>query len=217
MKNTTNFSSKLGVSKIFILVIIAVLVIGGIFVWQKWLKSDLRLKIKDSRLPKGIEVIEQGDKKIVRNKAEGYEVTVPKEWEVRGSDTKYIVTEKIYKKFGPQTAIVGEFSIEVFEKKGDISLLDWIKQNKPLEEDYIVQPLTPIKIGNLSGYKRTERLIDEVEYTSYYFLVGENIYIIAPNVLARFPDVESQKENQVLVQNIEKDLEDIIKSLIINK
>jgi hypothetical protein len=92
MKNATSPSIKLGASKILILVIIAVLVIGGIFVWQRWGKEWF-LKKEKPRLPEGIEVIEQGDKKIVRNKAEGYEVTVPKEWKVDATKTQFYTPE----------------------------------------------------------------------------------------------------------------------------
>jgi hypothetical protein len=133
MKNTTNFSSKLGVSKIFILVIIAVLVIGGIFVWQKWLKSDLRLKIKDSRLPKGIEVIEQRDKKIVRNKVEGYEAVVSKEWSIYGLKD-YPESLKIQNFSEPKEAtsgIGGEgcvIDVHIWDNPGHLSLQEWANQ-----------------------------------------------------------------------------------------
>jgi hypothetical protein len=71
--------NKNAFSKILILVIIAVLIIGGFFVWQNRGKEWF-VKKEKPKLPEGIEIIEQGDKKIVRNKVEGYEVTVPKEW-----------------------------------------------------------------------------------------------------------------------------------------
>ena len=129
--------NKNAFSKILILVIIAVLVIGGIFVWQEWLKSDLRLKIKDSRLPKGIEVIEQGDKKIVKNKAEGYEVTVPKEWGAqimnRGVSGQNLRLEdkKNQKKEASEIATGCISEIFVNQNPDKISLDQWIELHAP--------------------------------------------------------------------------------------
>jgi len=169
--------NKNAFSKILILVIIAVLVIGGIFVWQEWLKSDLRLKIKDSRLPKGIEVIEQGDKKIVKNKAEGYEVTVPKELgRIEGIGGTPEKPERGITIYGamPAEGVRPSVSIRIFPIPSEVLFDEWVQNTWAVEggepECYVLKEKRKIKD------KESIIMQDQCSYGALtsYFLVKYN-------------------------------------------
>jgi hypothetical protein len=178
MKNTTNFSSKLGVSKIFILVIIAVLVIGGIFVWQNR-EKEWFVKKEKPKLPKGIEIIEQGDKKIVRNKAEGYEVTVPKEWKVRNLIKPDYVSFHSVSPTG-----ICKYEIYAIENENNYSIEEYLNQLK-INEEFLTIKSDQRTIVNINGLNFVKRFLDTEENGPSYIIytkAGNKIYEISVSV-----------------------------------
>lgn len=71
--NQTIYSHKAAISLIAILCLIALIVAGIFLFWQYYLKN--RKSLQQPKVSAEIQIVEQGDKKIVRNIKEGYEVT----------------------------------------------------------------------------------------------------------------------------------------------
>jgi hypothetical protein len=107
----------------------------------------------------GIEVIEQGDQKIVRNIVEGYQVTVPKEWTVPNT---ILTDEKIIVQYiGPDQKLETEMQEGVYmqvyvdNNPEDLSIQEWAKKFWSISEEKI----NLIKINNLDILKTTEKVI----------------------------------------------------------
>jgi len=132
MKNTTSSSIKLGASKIFILVIIAVLVIGGIFVWQKWGKKQTNksLEIIPGQPPHYIQIKETPEGQIVKNTQKNISMVVPKGWEAN----PFIADKDLeIRKFGSGQILDTELqdgvvlSIYVKDNPNNLGIQEWIK------------------------------------------------------------------------------------------
>ena len=116
--------------------IIGLIVLAVFLIWRFWVQDWLahrKVAETQNKLPAGIEVIEQGDKKIVRNTVEGYEVTVPKEWGVGAKTSDRVVLET--KINNPKSEVIDQVVIiNVFRLDIDGSLNEWLK-NKISKSD----------------------------------------------------------------------------------
>jgi hypothetical protein len=133
-------------------------------------------------LPKGIEVIEQGDKKIVRNKVEGYEVTVPKDWEVRAKTINRVVIEVPPSKEELEI-IAPNIIVNVFNLEKDMDFNTWLKDklNKS-ETPECFKDKGDVKVGNFIFRKIEDICQYGVPIIEYYVKNGLKIYSFIDNM-----------------------------------
>jgi hypothetical protein len=160
--------------KIIVLIIVMCVVFGTIFLIYS------QKKPKKSELPSEIEVIETEAGKIVRNRAEGYEVTIPKEWHInyfKPKEEKHgelsISSEKVNAPL--EMSVKGIFfDIQQFDNFKKLTLEEWVEKNskKGLYDRIIYK-----KIETINGKPVLIEKVysDEGIYLVAYFENGYNI------------------------------------------
>jgi len=135
--------------KIIVLIIVMCVVFGTIFLIYS------QKKPKKSELPSEIEVIETETGKIVRNRAEGYEVTIPKEWHIDATKTQFYSSLKREEVCKLTTHVSDEVkSIEEIKKDIERTIKYEQLTVKKLEYSEIV----------VSGYPSLKQIIETDEW-----------------------------------------------------
>ena len=192
---------------LILIIVIVLLLIGGVYWW--WGNQQPK-----DVIPEGVKVEIQNGKKVIKNEQAGYEVEVPRGWSIYGENTEKLKISKTYKKFSPEVRVDGEIEIESFNLN-NLSLQEQIANYHKDHglEDYL--SLEPITINNFEGYKGTYAGIDDTIFNIYYFQSQIKFYVISLYPTLRFPDEKTKKENKALIEEVNKDLENIMKSFLV--
>lgn len=154
-------NNKKAYSKMLMIWIIGLIVLAIFLIWRFWVQDWLahrKAAETQNKLPAGIEVIEQGDKKIVRNTVEGYEVTVPKGWDVPESP---LVDEKIIVQWiGSDQKLETEMQdgvymqLYTFDNPQNLSIQEWAVR----QWEYKSSEINIININNISILRRIKKV-----------------------------------------------------------
>jgi len=136
---------------------------------------------KEDILVKGVEIIKKDDKKLIRNKKQGYEIEIPSQMllarSIEGSELNFFIPDQEgYLSCPGLPAFPSDLTISVEKKTEKISLEEWVKRNKKeiylnTEGEVYFQEFGWQKIGENNWYKIEvwiERVIPVL--TSEYFL-----------------------------------------------
>lgn len=149
---------------IIIFVIVACVVFAATFFVSRIKRS---MQINQSN---GIEVIQQGDQKIVRNIAEGYQVTVPKEWTI--DDTKKQFYSSLDEEIGCKV------STHVDNIRIDIKNLKKELENNIKDEQLTVENLKfeEALVNNFLGIKETLKTLEWGDSIRIYVPADGRLY-----------------------------------------
>jgi len=186
--------------KIIVLIIVMCVVFGTLFLIYS------QKKPKKSELPSEIEVIETETGKIVRNRAEGYEVTIPKEWRIEKGATN--IKQTLYSPEVPPEGLIRGCKIE----QGVIKRKTTIKELKKEIEIEISEAFNPEEIEinkyeeiNINGYNALKHI-----FKTY---LGHTITILIPlkERLLNFTMFTSEQD----LEKCNQYFDEIIKTILI--
>jgi len=194
--------------RIIILIIAACLVAGAALLIYSGKKPPLP---KEEKVPAGIEVIETETGKIVRNKAEGYEVTVPKEWEVKKPtqrDEKIVVQKMGVQQPSTDTDLVDGVKLQIFiqDNPDNLSIEEWSKKYWAYSPEELGK-LEHINIGSIDIIKVVEKNLYSndspwaglVDYSLHLTFTKDKKYYDFYCVA-----VGSKSNSEIYIQNCEK-------------
>ena len=192
-------------------------VVGGLSYWaiQRGVEEieENSARIQEAGIKKEVSEIDTSNWKTYVNEKYGYSLKVPEGWEEIRVNSKSIIFKKTFKEFSPQVKVEGEVIVDVFSNEEKLSLRDWIDKNDQQEESSVKS----IKETELGGYKGLKRIIvlelDGLEYKDIYIQIDNLIYDIQPNVLARFPDEQLEKEYVYLISQSNQTIEKVLETL----
>lgn len=203
---------------LFIVFVLILLLIIGYFVFYEDSREIIldkeEVANKESEVEKKIDT---SDWVTYKNEEYGFSLKYPEGWEKNEVDNTRILLRNVYKEFSPQTRIEGELIIELFKDDSNVNLDEWININRKLDEDIEQKSKKKIKIGSENTIERVIVLNhDEVEYREIFLKKNNYIYNIHPNVIARFPDKEIEKNYKHLIDKGEEEIQLILESMNFN-
>lgn len=165
---------------IILIILILLLIAGGVFWWRQG-------QLKD-QIPGGITLIKGDKDKIIKNEKEGYEIKIPKELIIRGTETQFI---SLFKKEAiPEKCILcpSEIDISTTEAPPNLSIEEWLeKEHKEAGFLYWDQREKITLPDKMTGYKIKEE--GDPDHYNYYFAKENKIYIITALTESSFNEI----------------------------
>jgi hypothetical protein len=195
-------------------VLIVAIIFGGAIFYQSQRPVYEGAESKIEHQEKVIQVTEVADGKIVRNIKEGFEVKVPKEWEVSKVN---LVQEKIrIDKYGPNQKSETELqdgsilSIYIKDNPDNLSIKEWAKKY------WQVQPneLIPLQVDNIPALKTSSKVAyaeDEQQNPLYLdnslqidiaFTSNKKYYNFSCQVVSENYQAYSKQCENLIIENI---------------
>lgn len=172
-------------------IIILILIAGGIS-W--WWQSGAELRELNEGLLKGISVVERNGKQVVINEKDGYEITIPDEWE--GLESIGWRESSQFEK--GIVSIEGKdhqlTEIKAFSKKEKINMEKWVKELWKENSTIYIEPEI-IKEKILNDYKM-------IKANSFGGMIGDLFFI--------YIQIDSN------IYEFSSDSEEIIQDVILN-
>lgn len=169
---------------------------------------------EESMVEKEKEEIDISDWKTYESEEYGYSLKYPEGWNKTKVDPNRFLLKKTYKEFSPQVRIGGELIVDVATNTEGLSLEEWVNKNEKLYENSELKSKKEIKIGNKIGLERVIILaLDRSEYRDIFIENSNFIFNIQPNITARFPDKEAEKEYKKIIDVGNKELEGILDTI----
>jgi len=189
--------------RIIILIIAACLVAGAALLIYSGKKPPLP---KEEKVPAGIEVIETETGKIVRNKAEGYEVTVPKEWRIE--NTKETKRQAFHSPETLEQEVPGQIEygckIETYVSP-EKTTLEKLQQDTKEELEWYTVKKNEYSIIDVSGYKAVKNIFESEEMG---YSIG--VYIPTETKLFSFIMYPAEKDLEKCIQYFDNFLKTIV-------
>ena len=158
---------KKAFSKILLIFILAAILGAVYFIWQA-------IAAKKNQGPTvkapDIQVIVQGDHKIVKNLTDGYQVTIPKTWTIDGTKRQF------YSSLDPEVGC--KISTQVNNEKIDIKDLKTELENNIKDEQLTVENLKfeEILVNDLPGIRETLKTLEWGDSIRIYVPVDNKLY-----------------------------------------
>lgn len=153
------------------------------------------------------------EQQTYENKEYKFSLMIPASWQKNEVSPQRFMTYKVLREFSKDIKITSEFLVDVYENPQKKDLSDWIKENKPASFGSQIRLEKKINIANKEGIERIITLPeDNFDFREIFIAKDDKIYYLQPNTFARFPNYEAEKEYKYLIDEGNKDLEEILSS-----
>ncbi|NQU99642.1 MAG: hypothetical protein HQ538_02800 [Parcubacteria group bacterium] len=208
----------------FIIFVVFVLILLGVlyyFVFYSKDEDEVEVDVIEEvaeEVAEDSDEIDMSNWQTYENEEYGFSLKYPEGWEKNEIDDERILfLRNVYKEFSPQIKIEGRFIVDVYKSKDNQTLEKWIDDNKKITEENKLKSKKDTRIGSQNGVERVTTLVlEEIEHKEIFIKNGNYVYSIQPNIIVRFPDIESEQEDKDLAVQGEKEIKSILETVKFN-